>query len=114
MNGISEDVLFEISKAFEMNYLDKDEELLIKHNDVHFAFMIIFDGIAQIKISADKVYTFAKNDIIYSDIFAIRDTFSLRALTDLRFYSLDQEVYNSLMFDHTDFRNVMFELIESV
>ena len=74
--------------------------------------MIIIDGTAQINISSGKVFTFEKNDIIYSDIFVEDNTFSLRALTDLRMYSLEQEVLNSLMFDYIDFRNAILEIVE--
>jgi CRP-like cAMP-binding protein len=74
--------------------------------------MIIIDGKAQINISSGKVFTFEKNDIIYSDIFVEDNTFTLKALTDVRLYSLEQEVLNSLMFDYIDFRNSILEMIE--
>jgi hypothetical protein len=112
MNPISEDILLEISKTLEINTLMQDEEFLIKKDDVHYAFMIIIDGTAQIKISSGKVLTFDKNDIIYSDIFVEDNTFSMRALTDLRMYSLEQEALNSLMFDFIDFRNAILEIVE--
>jgi len=112
MKGISEDILLEISKVMETNSLIRDEEFLIKRDDVHYAFMIIIEGTAQIKISSGKVFTFDKNDIIYSDIFVEDNTFSLRALTDLSMYSLEQEALNSLMFDYIDFRNAILDLVE--
>jgi CRP-like cAMP-binding protein len=74
--------------------------------------MIIIEGIAQINISSGKVFTFEKNDIIYSDIFVEDNTYSLRALTDLRLYSMEQEVLNALMFDFIDFRDTILEIIE--
>jgi hypothetical protein len=111
MSKISEDVLLEISKILDINFLTQDEEFLIKRDDVHYAFMIIIDGTAQIKISSGKVLTFGKNDIIYSDIFVEDNTFSLRALTDLRLFSLEQEALNSLMFDYIDFRNAILEIV---
>jgi ATP:ADP antiporter, AAA family len=112
MNGISEDILLEIAKTLETNTITRDEEFLIKRDDVHYAFMIIIEGTAQIKISSGKVFTFGKNDIIYSDIFVEDNTFSLRALTDLTMYSLEQEALNSLMFDFIDFRNAILDIVE--
>jgi AAA family ATP:ADP antiporter len=112
MKSISEDILLEISKVLDVNILKQDEEFLIKRDDVHYAFMIIIEGTAQIKISSGKVFTFDKNDIIYSDIFVEDHTFSLRALTDLRMYSLEQEALNSLMFDYIDFRNAILDIVE--
>jgi AAA family ATP:ADP antiporter len=112
MKKISEDVLLEVSRALELQHLVKDEEFLIKRDDVHFAFMIIIEGTAQVKISSGKVLTFVKNDVIYSDIFVEDNTFSLRALTDLKLYSLEQEVLNALMFDYIDFRNSILEIVE--
>jgi ATP:ADP antiporter, AAA family len=112
MKGISEDILLEISKVLDVNSLTSEEEFLIKRDDVHYAFMIIIEGTAQIKISSGKVFTFDKNDIIYSDIFVEDNTFSLRALTDLRMYSLEQEALNSLMFDYIDFRNAILDIVE--
>jgi AAA family ATP:ADP antiporter len=112
MRNISEDVLLEISRALDVHYMNADEEFLIKREDVHFAFMIIIEGNAQINISSGKVFTFEKNDIIYSDIFVEDNTYSLRALTDLRLYSLEQEVLNSLMFDFIDFRDTILEIVE--
>jgi len=112
MQEISDDVLCEIARALEIHFLNKDEEFLIKREDVHYAFMIIIEGVAQINNSSGKVFTFEKNDIIYSDIFVEDNTFSLKALTDLRLYGLEQEMLNSLMFDFIDFRNVVFEMIE--
>ena len=112
MQKISEDVLFEISRALEVQFLNKDEEFLIRRDDVHYAFMIIIEGSAEIKISSGKVLTFGKNDVIYSDIFAEDSTFSLRALTNLRIYSLEQEILNALMFDFIDFRNSVLEIVE--
>jgi AAA family ATP:ADP antiporter len=112
MQKISEDVLLEISRALELQHLIKNEEFLIKRNDVHFAFMIIIEGTAQVKISSGKVLTFAKKDVIYSDILVEDNTFSLRAVTDLKLYSLEQEVLNALMFDYIDFRNSILEIVE--
>jgi ATP:ADP antiporter, AAA family len=112
MKGISEDILLEIAKTLETNTLTRDEEFLIKRDDVHYAFMIIIEGTAQIKISSGKVFTFDKNDIIYSDIFVEDNTFSMRALTDLSMYNLEQEALNSLMFDYIDFRNAILNIVE--
>jgi ATP:ADP antiporter, AAA family len=112
LQEISDDVLIEISRALEIHFLNKDEEFLIKREDVHYAFMILIEGVAQITNSSGKVFTFEKNDIIYSDIFVEDNTFTLRALTDIRLYSLEQEVLNSLMFDYIDFRNSILEMIE--
>jgi hypothetical protein len=114
MKGITDDVLCEIARSLEVHFLNRDEEFLIKREDVHYAFMIIIEGTAQINISSGKVFTFEKNDIIYSDLFVEDNTFSLKALSDLRLYSLEQEVLNSLMFDYIDFRNSIFEMIEEV
>ena len=112
LNYISEDVLLEISRALDVHQMNADEEFLVKREDVHFAFMIIIEGTAQINISSGKVFTFGKNDIIYSDIFVEDDTYSLRALTELRLYSLEQEVLNSLMFDFIDFRDTILAIVE--
>jgi hypothetical protein len=112
MQNISHDVLYELAKSLEIHFLNADIEFLIKREDVHYAFMIIMDGQAQINNSSGKVFTFAKNDIIYSDIYVEDNTFSLKALTNLRFYGLEQEVLNSLLFDHIDFRNAVYEMIE--
>ncbi|MBN1789687.1 MAG: hypothetical protein JW830_04260 [Bacteroidales bacterium] len=114
MRGITFDVLCEIARALEFHRLNKDEEFLIKREDVHYAFMIIVEGTAQINISSGKVFTFEKNDIIYSDLFVEDNTFSLKSLTDLKLFSLEQEVLNSLMFDYIDFRNSVFAMIEEV
>ncbi|MBN1159565.1 MAG: hypothetical protein JXA61_09305 [Bacteroidales bacterium] len=112
LKEISEEVILEIAKQLDVCILNAGDEFLIKHNDVHYAFMIIFEGEAQIKISAEKVITFGKNDIIYSDLLVEEHTFSLKANTDLKFYSLDQELLNSLMFDHIEFRHSILGLIE--
>jgi hypothetical protein len=112
LRNISEDVLLEVSRALVVHGMKANEEFLVKREDVHFAFMIIIEGTAQINISSGKVLTFEKNDIIYSDIFVEENTYSLRALTDLRFYSLEQEVLNSLMFDHIDFRDTILEIVK--
>jgi len=114
MRGITYDVLCEIARALEYHHLNRDEEFLIKREDVHYAFMIIIEGTAQINISSGKVFTFEKNDIIYSDLFVEDNTFSLKSLTDLKLFSLEQEVLNSLMFDYIDFRNSVFAMIEEV
>ncbi|MBN2481441.1 MAG: MFS transporter [Bacteroidales bacterium] len=112
MSKIPEEIMLEIAKELDICFLNAGDEFLIKHNDVHYAFMIIFEGEAQIKISTDKVITFGKNDIIYSDILVEEHTFSLKANTDLKLYNLDQELLNSLMFDHIEFRNSIIGLIE--
>jgi hypothetical protein len=52
----------------EIQFLNRDEEFLIRRDDVHYAYMIIIEGSAEIKISSGKVLTFGKNDIIYSDL----------------------------------------------
>jgi hypothetical protein len=112
LRNISEDILLEISRALMVHHMKPNEEFLIKREDVHFAFMIVFEGTAQINISSGKVYTFGKNDIIYSDILVEDCTYSFKALTNLRFYSLEQEVLNSLMFDFIDFRDTVLEIVE--
>jgi AAA family ATP:ADP antiporter len=112
LQNVSEDVLLEISRALDLHQMKADEEFLVKREDVHFAFMIIIEGTAQINISSGKVFTFEKNDIIYSDIYVEDNTFSLRALTDIKFYSLEQEVLNSLMFDFIVFRDKILEIVE--
>jgi hypothetical protein len=112
LRHISEDILQEISKAFDVHHMSAGEEFLVKKEDVHFAFMIIIEGTAHINISSGKVYTFEKNDIIYSDIFVEDNTYSLKAITNLKFYSLEQEVLNSLMFDFIEFRDAVLEIVE--
>jgi ATP:ADP antiporter, AAA family len=112
LRNISEDILFEISRAMVIHQMKVNEEFLVKREDVHFAFIIIIDGTAQINISSGKVFTFEKNDIIYSDILVEDSTYSLKALTDLRFYSLEQEMLNTLMFDFIDFRNAILKVVE--
>jgi ATP:ADP antiporter, AAA family len=112
MKNLSEDILLEIATALDIHQMPAREEFLIKHEDVHFAFIIVVEGSAQINISSGKVFTFEKNDIIYSDLFVEDSTYSLRASTDLTFYSLDQEVLNTLMFDFIDFREAVFGIIE--
>jgi hypothetical protein len=59
MKAISEDILFEIAKAMA-NTLTRDEEFPIRRDDVHYAFMILIERTAQIKISSGKVFTFDK------------------------------------------------------
>jgi HEAT repeat protein len=112
LQNISEDILLEISRALVLHQMKTHEEFLIKREDVHFAFMIVIEGTAQINISSGKVFTFGKNDIIYSDILVEDCTYSFKALSDLRFYSLEQEVLNSLMFDYIDFRDTVLEIVE--
>lgn len=112
LSHISEDVLLEISRALIIHQMKAGEEFLVKREDVHFAFMIVIEGTAQINISSGKVLTFDKNDIIYSDLFVEENTYLLRALTDLKFYSLEQEVLNALMFDYIDFRDTVLEIVE--
>ncbi len=109
---LPEEILLEIAKELDIGFFNAGDEFLIKRNDVHYAFIIIFEGEAQIKISDDKVINFGKNDIIYSDILIEGHTFSLKANTDLKLFSLDQELLNSLMFDHTELRNSILNLIE--
>jgi hypothetical protein len=74
--------------------------------------MIVIEGTAQINISSGKVFTFEKNDIIYSDILVEDCTYSFKALSDLKFFSLEQEVLNSLMFDYIDFRDTILEIVQ--
>jgi ATP:ADP antiporter, AAA family len=114
MSRIPEDVLLEISRSLEIHYLNKDEEFLIKRDDVHYAFMIIIKGTAQINNSSGKVFTFGEKEMIYSDLYVEDNTFSLRALTDLKLFSLEQEVLNSLMFDFIEFRSLILEMVEEV
>jgi CRP-like cAMP-binding protein len=114
MKGISEDILLEIARTMEVNSMTRDEEFLIRREDVHYAFMIVIEGTVQIKVSSGKVVTFDKYDLIYSDIFVEDNTFSLKALTDLHMYSLEQEDLNSLMFDYIEFRNAILDIIEEV
>jgi hypothetical protein len=112
LKNISEDILFEISRSLVIHQMKENEEFLVKREDVHFAFMIVIDGIARINNSSGKVFTFAKNDIIYSDILVEDTTYSLKAQTNLRFYSLEQEVLNALMFDYIDFRDTILAIVE--
>jgi HEAT repeat protein len=114
MKGITEDILLEIARYMEVNSMPRDEEFLIRREDVHYAFMIVVEGTAQIKVSSGKVITFEKYDIVYSDIFVEDNTFSLKAQTDLRLFSLEQEALNSLMFDYIEFRNAILDIVEEV
>jgi hypothetical protein len=110
--NIHEDVLLEISRHMDLNTLSSDDQLLIRKNDVHYPLIILQQGKAEIRNSENKVFTFGKNDIIYSDIFSVYEAFTFKALTQLTFFSLDQEMLNSLAFDNLDFRKLLFELIE--
>jgi len=109
---ISEDVLLEISRHLDLNTLSANDQLLIRKNDVHYPLIIIQKGQAEVRNSENKVFVFGKNDIIYSDIFSVYEAFSFKALTDLTFFNLDQEMLNNLAFDNLDFRKLLFELIE--
>ncbi|MBP1668116.1 MAG: hypothetical protein H6Q21_482 [Bacteroidetes bacterium] len=110
--SISEDVLLEISRHMDLNTLSANDQLLIKKNDVHYPLVIIQSGQAEIRNSANKVFTFGKNEIIYSDIYSVYEAFSFRAVTPLTFFNLDQEMLNNLAFDNLEFRKLLFELIE--
>jgi hypothetical protein len=109
---ISEDVLLEISRHMDLNTLSANDQLLIKKNDVHYPLVIIQNGQVEIRNSANKVFTFSRNEIIYSDIYSVYEAFSFRAVTPLTFFSLDQEMLNNLAFDNLEFRKLLFELIE--
>jgi hypothetical protein len=109
---ITEDVLQEIARTFDVHHMNAGEEFLVKREDVHFAFMIIIEGIAHINNSSGKVYTFEKNDIIYSDIYVEDNIYSLKAASGLKFYSMEQEVLNSLMFDFIEFRDAILGIVE--
>jgi AAA family ATP:ADP antiporter len=111
-NNITEDVLQEIARALDIHHMNAGEEFLVKREDVHFAFMIVIEGAAHINNSSGKVYTFEKNDIIYSDIYVEDNTYSLKAMTGLKLYSLEQEVLNSLMFDFIEFRDAILGIVE--
>jgi hypothetical protein len=110
--SISEDVLLEISRFMDLNSLSANDQLLIKKNDVHYPLVIIQNGQAEIRNSVNKVFTFNKYDIIYSDIYSVYEAFSFRAVTPLTFFNLDQEMLNNLAFDSLEFRKLLFELIE--
>ncbi len=110
--AIHEDVLLEMSRQLDLNKLSGNDQLLIRKNDVHYPFLIIQNGQAEIRNSENKVFIFGKNDIIYSDIYSVYEAFSFKALTNLSFYNLDQETLNNLAFDNLDFRKLLFELIE--
>jgi ATP:ADP antiporter, AAA family len=109
---INEDVLLEICRHLDQNQMAASDQLLIKKNDVHYPLIIVYNGQAEVRNSVDKVFIFNKNDIIYSDIYSINEAFSFRAITDLEFYNLDQEMFNNLAFDNLEFRKLLFELIE--
>jgi hypothetical protein len=109
---ITEDILQEIARTFDVHHMNAGEEFLVKREDVHFAFMIIIEGAAHINNSSGKVYTFEKNDIIYSDIYVEDNIYSLKAATELKFYSMEQEVLNSLMFDYIEFRDAILGIVE--
>lgn len=111
-SGINEDVLLEISRHLDINTLNNGDQLLIRRNDVHYPLIIIYDGKAEIRNSENKVFTFGKNDIIYSDIFSVYEAFTFKAITNLKFFSIEQEMLNILAFDSLDFRKLLFELIE--
>jgi hypothetical protein len=110
--SISEDVLLEISRYMDLNTLSASDQLLIKKNDVHYPLIIIQNGQAEIRNSANKAFTFDKYDIIYSDIYSVYEAFPFRAVTPLTFFSLDQEMLNNLAFDNLEFRKLLFELID--
>jgi len=110
--SISEDVLLEISRHMDLNSMAVNDQLLIKKNDVHYPLVIIQSGQAEIKNSANKVFTFDKNDIIYSDIYSVYEAFSFRAVTPLTYFNLDQEMLNNLAFDNLEFRKLLYELID--
>jgi hypothetical protein len=110
--SINEDVLLEISRHMDLNTMSANDQLLIKKNDVHYPLIIIQEGQAEIRNSANKVFTFSKNDIIYSDIYSVYEAFSFRAVTPITYFNLDQEMLNNLAFDNLEFRKLLFELIE--
>jgi hypothetical protein len=74
--SISEDILLEISRYMDLNTLSANDQLLIKKNDVHYPLIILQNGEVEIKNSANKVFTFGKYDIIYSDIYSVFEAFS--------------------------------------
>lgn len=112
LHHLSKDVLAEIARSLEIHSMEPGEEFLIKKDDVHYAFIIIIRGEVRVTNSGGLFNTFGKNDVIYSDIFAEDQTFSFKALTDLKFFSIEQEMFNALMFDYVDFRTSVLEIVE--
>jgi hypothetical protein len=113
---ISEDILIELAMCLRFHKIGKDENLLMTGIRHEFALILIYSGEVEVSITKSDAVTFAGNQVIYYEPYQEKDQdqLKIKALEDTVVFSVSKDVLDTLIFDYTELRGIVLELIDKM
>lgn len=112
---VPEEILYEVALRLKVNMLNSGQQIVI--NGYHIGSLIfVYDGEIEVYAENGEQKIFTKNDLFYTDIYIVNQDNSngnIKAGKDTVLFSLEKNVLDMLMFDYSEFRFVLLELIET-
>ncbi len=113
---VSEDILIELAMCLRFHKLSENETLDITGTQYEFSLVLVYSGEVEVGISKSDTVTFSTNQIIYSEPYHERaqGKLKIKALKDTVVFSVSKDVLDTLIFDYTEMRGIVLELIDNM
>ncbi|HJX71335.1 MAG TPA: hypothetical protein VJ346_05265 [Bacteroidales bacterium] len=112
---ISEDILIEVAMRLRFHKMKENENLDVSGNRHEFSLIFIYSGEIEVNFAKSGSSNFSEHDIIYADPFlsADQNQLEVKALRDTVIFSVSKDVLYTLIFDNTELRGIVLELIDN-
>lgn len=113
---ISEDILIEMAMCLSLKKIKENDSLVISGDNHEFSLIFIYNGEVEINLTESGSSVFTENDVIYTDPFLSEDQnqLELKAHRDTVLFSVSKDVLDILIFDYTELRGIVLELIDNM
>ena len=113
---IQEDILLEVSIQLNFQRIPENREFLISGKQADFSLILIYSGSLEVSTGNSDLKVYTPNDVIYVDHYLIGDNSQLfiKATEESVIFTLNRDVLGALIFDYTDIKGLILELIENV
>jgi hypothetical protein len=113
---ISEDILIEMAMCLSFRRIKENDSLVITANSHELSLIFIYSGEVEVGLTSNGSSVFIENDIIYSDPFLsdYKKELELKAHRDTVLFSVSKGELDILIFDYTELRGIVLELIDNM
>jgi len=113
---ISEDILIEVAICLRFHKIRENENISITGNRNEFSLMLIYSGEVEVNLAQSGSVNFSSNQVIYSEPYQEKDRnqLKIKALKDTIIFSVNKDIFDTLIFDYTELRSIVLELIDNM
>jgi AAA family ATP:ADP antiporter len=113
---ISEDILFELAMCLKFRRISENENLVAGGNEHEFSLVFVYNGEVEVNYTKSGSSVHTAYEIIYFDplLAENQNQLKIKALKDSVIFSVSKDVLHTLIFDYTELRGIVLELIDKM